>query len=196
MARALECEVSRLVAPRVLVGSSLGALVALELARTVRVDALVLIAAGFGIKVDPAVLEVIAADSPGLSERMARGVVADRSDRARIALIARDFAARGQAVMLHHMQVLAAHRPEPLAAPPATLVLAGTRDPGVPLADQAELAIRCGGLLVPIADAGHLPYLERTEETVSWIRRAAGFAELRAGCLPPRTVAATELKSA
>jgi pimeloyl-ACP methyl ester carboxylesterase len=181
MARALECEVSRLVAPRVLVGSSLGGLVALELARTVRVDALVLIAAGFGIKVNLDILEVIAADSPGLPERMARGIVADRGDRARIALIARDFAARGQAVLLRHMRVLAAHRPEPLASAPATLVLAGTRDPGVPLADQAELAIRCDGLLVPIADAGHLPYLERTEETVSWIRRAAGFAELRAG---------------
>lgn len=176
MVRVLEPEVSRLSAPRVLVGSSLGALVALELARTIQVDALVLIAAGFGIKVSQPVLDVIAADRPGLLERMARGVLADSTDHAHVDLVARDFAQRGQPVLLHHMQVLAAHRIEPLRDQPPTLVLAGTRDPGVPLTDHAELASRCGGLLVPIPHAGHLPYLERTEYTVSWIRRATLLA--------------------
>ena len=39
---------------------------------------------------------------------------------------------RGQPVLLRHMRVLAAHRPEPLPSPPPTLVLCGDRDPGVP----------------------------------------------------------------
>ena len=56
MAAALEDRVRRLSAGPVLVGSSLGALVAIELARRVRAAALVLIAAGFGIKVSRRVL--------------------------------------------------------------------------------------------------------------------------------------------
>jgi pimeloyl-ACP methyl ester carboxylesterase len=181
IASALERRVRELPEPRVLVGSSLGALVALELARIVPVDALVLISSGFGIKVSRAVLDRIAADRPGLLDEMAQGVVADRNDRAVIALIAEDFAARGQAVMLHHMQVLASHRPEPLPTPPPTLVLAGMRDPGVPLADHAELALRCRGLLVPIAGSGHLPYLERRGDTVRWIRNAIRIAAVLHG---------------
>jgi len=175
MAASLRPLVEALPRRRVVIGSSLGALVALELARRVRVDALVLIAAGFGIDVDPSVLARIAANPPGLFADMARGVVAAPGNEQVIDLIARDFEARGAAVLLSHMQVLAEHRPEPLADPPPTFVLWGTRDPGVPLAAHAELAVRCHGLLVPIARAGHLPYLERPEETVRWITTAGHF---------------------
>jgi pimeloyl-ACP methyl ester carboxylesterase len=179
MAAALEDRVRRLSAGPVLVGSSLGALVAIELARRVRAAALVLIAAGFGIKVNQRVLAAIAASPPGLLPELAGRLVADREDQASIDLIARDFAARGQPVLLRHMHVLAGHRPRPLAGPPPTLVLCGIDDPGVSLADHAELALRCGGLLAPIAAAGHLPYLERPDETVRWIK---GFARAAAHC--------------
>lgn len=172
MATVLEPLVRRLPQPLVLVGTSLGAMVALELVRTVTVDALVLIAAGFGINVHPSVLARIAADPPDLLREMANGVVADHDDASVTGLITRDFEARGQRVLLRHMHVLAAHRPRPLAEPPPTLVLCGMRDPGVTLDDHAELALRCSGLLVPIADAGHLPYLEQPRQTVRWIRRA------------------------
>jgi pimeloyl-ACP methyl ester carboxylesterase len=169
---ALEPEVGRAGERPVLVGSSLGAMVALALARSVRPRALVLIAAGFGIEVHPSVLARIAADPPGLIASMARGVVADPRDSAIVEVVERDFSARGQPVLLRHMQALAAHRPDLPPDLPPTLVLWGTRDPGVPLDAHAELAMRCSGALVPIAGAGHLPYLERPEDTVAWIRVA------------------------
>jgi pimeloyl-ACP methyl ester carboxylesterase len=169
MAASLRPLVQALPRPRVVVGSSLGALVALELARSVPVDALVLIAAGFGIDVNPSVLARIAANPPDLLAAMARGVLADPSREPLAELVARDFETRGAAVLLNHMRVLSEHRPKPLADPPRTLVLWGTEDPGVPLSAHVELALRCNGLLVPIAGAGHLPYLERPEETVRWI---------------------------
>jgi pimeloyl-ACP methyl ester carboxylesterase len=188
MAAALQPRIESLPRPRLLVGSSLGALVALELARRVSVDGLVLIAAGFGIKVHPSVLARIAGDPPGLLHEMARGVVADAHNVPAVELITRDYEARGQAVLLNHMTVLAGHRPEALAAPPPTVVVWGAEDPGVPLAAHVELTLRCRGLLVPIANAGHLPYLEQREETVRWIRWAGQLAASKASVV--------ELKSA
>jgi pimeloyl-ACP methyl ester carboxylesterase len=160
-------------APLVLVGSSLGAMVALELARTLQVHALVLVAAGFGIPVAQAVLDRIAAGGPDLLAQMARGIVAAPDDETLVAAIEADFAARGAPVLERHMRALAAHRPEPPAAPPPTVVLCGVHDPGVPLAAHAELALRCGGLLVPIPAAGHMPYFEQPEQTARWIAWAS-----------------------
>ena len=176
MADELRERIESLTRPRVLVGSSLGALVALELARRIEVDGLVLIAAGFGIKVHPAVLARIAADPPGLLKEMARGVVADPDNRPVTEVITRDHEARGSAVLLNHMTVLARYRPEALSDPPPTVVVWGTQDPGVPLAAHVELALRCRGLLVPVAGAGHLPYLEQPVQTVRWIRWAGRLA--------------------
>ena len=195
MADALQQRIESVSRPRVVVGSSLGALVALELARRLPVDGLVLIAAGLGIKVHPSVLARIAADPPGLLGEMARGVVADAANAPATELITRDYAARGQAVLLSHMTVLAGHRPEPLADPPPTVVIWGAQDPGVPLAAHVELALRCRGLLVPIAAAGHLPYLEQREETVRWIRWA-GRRAAREAAAPSPSTRKIELKSA
>lgn len=156
--------------PRVLVGASLGAMVALECARAGDVDGLVLIAAGFGITVGDEVLAWVAADPPDLLPKMARIGLADPDDAANVAVRQRDFATRGQPVLLRHLHALAAYRPEPLPDPPPTLVLWGEHDRGVPLADHAELAQRCRGVLAPIAGAGHAPFLERPAETVRWIR--------------------------
>jgi pimeloyl-ACP methyl ester carboxylesterase len=180
MATALEATVAALPRPRVVVGTSLGAMVALEVARRVEVDALALIAAGFGITVGASVLDWVASDPPDLMEKMARIGLADRSDRELAAVRLADFTTRGQPVLLNHLRALAAYRPEPLANPPATVVMWGERDHGVPLADHVELALRCHGVLVPIADAGHAPFLERPTQTVAWIRATAGRAALAA----------------
>jgi pimeloyl-ACP methyl ester carboxylesterase len=178
MCETLLGDIERMPRPLVLVGSSLGALVALELADRTPVDALVLIAAGFGIDVHPSVLKRIAANPPGLLRTMSRGVVADGAAESVTELVERDFETRGQAVLLRHMTVLAGHRPQPPADPPPTLVLWGSQDPGVPLTAHVELALQCRGVLVPVAQAGHLPYLEQPEVTVRWIRAASHLLEL------------------
>jgi pimeloyl-ACP methyl ester carboxylesterase len=174
MAAALEPAIAELPRPRAIVGTSLGAMVALELARRIEVDALVLVAAGFGISVADSVLDWVASDPPDLLEKMARIGLADRDDRELLAIRHADFAARGQPVLLNHLRALAAYRPEPLESPPPTVVIWGEFDRGVPLADHAELALRCEGVLVPIAGAGHAPFLERPAETAGWIQALCG----------------------
>jgi pimeloyl-ACP methyl ester carboxylesterase len=170
MAEAVAETVAALPRPRVLVGASLGAMVALECARDGQADGLVLIAAGFGIEVGDGVLEWVASNPPDLLAKMAAIGLANAEDEALVATRADDFAARGQPVLLHHLQALAAYRPEPLTGPPPTLVMWGERDRGVSLTDHAELARRCGGLLVPVEGAGHAPFLEQPEATVRWVR--------------------------
>jgi pimeloyl-ACP methyl ester carboxylesterase len=180
MALTVGATVTTLPRPRVLIGASLGAMVALEVARGLEVDALVLIAAGFGIAVEDAVIEWVASNPPDLLEKMARIGLADRHNRAQVATRLTDFSTRGQSVLLNHLRALATYHPEPLGHPPPTVVLWGEHDRGVPLADHAELALRCGGVLVPISGAGHAPFLERAAETVRWIRATAGRAALAA----------------
>jgi pimeloyl-ACP methyl ester carboxylesterase len=178
MAAVLAPAVAALARPRVLIGSSLGALIALELARDTHVDSLILVSAGFGIAVAPAVLEEIATADAGLLDRMARGIVANASDADLVAAVRHDFEGCPPKLLLHHMRVLAAHRPRPPADLPPTFVLWGMQDPGVPLAAHAELAARCGAPLLPIAGAGHVPYLEQPRATLDWIRTAVRWADV------------------
>ena len=173
MAALVEPEVSAAARPRVLIGTSLGAMVALELARRVELDALVLVAAGFGIAVADSVLEWVAANPPDLLEKMSRSGLADREDERVIAIRLEDFRRRGQPVLARHLAALGAYRPEPLDDPPPTLVIWGEHDRAVPRADHEELARRCGGELVTIAGAGHAPFLEQPEHVVAAIRRFA-----------------------
>ena len=173
MAATLSARVAALPEPRVLVGASLGAMVALEIARSVGVDALVLIAAGFGIETSDALIDWVAANGPDLFPKMARASIADRDNATLVETVTRDFEGRGQPVVLRHLQALRDYTPQPLSSPPPTLVLWGVHDHSVPLADHAELARQCAGVLVPIADAGHMPFFEQPRETVRWIRRAA-----------------------
>jgi pimeloyl-ACP methyl ester carboxylesterase len=173
MSAALAPRVRDLSSPLVLVGASLGAMVALELARTIHVDALVLIAAGFGIEVSDSLLQWIAGNPPDLLEKVAKASIAAPDDEAMVALVARDFASRGQPVLLRHLTALGRYRPQPLGAPPPTVVIWGVGDHSVPLADHVELALRCRGAVAPLSDAGHMPFLERPTETVRWIRTAA-----------------------
>ena len=178
MAAALAPQLRERSAHLVVVGASLGAMVALELSRTVRVDALVLIAAGFGIEVSDSLLNWIAANPPDLLEKVARASIADPEDEALVALLARDFASRGQPVLLRHLTALGSYRPQPLEAPPPTLVIWGEGDRSVPLADHVELARQCRGAVAPMGDAGHVPYLEQPAETVRWIRTATQLSYL------------------
>ena len=154
----------------VLVGASAGALVALEVARRRPVAALVLVAAGFGIEVGDAFLSWVREAPADLFPKMARASIADRSNASALAAAVADFEARGADVSYRHLCALRAYRPEPLPDPPPTAVLWGVLDHSVPLADHAELAAQCRGVLIPIPGAGHMPFLEQPEETVRWIR--------------------------
>ena len=179
MAEPMLAAIDPMARPRVIVGASLGAMVALEIARRVDVDALVLIAAGFGITVADRLIDWVRSNPPDLLEKMARAGLADPDDPQLVAIRRRDFAARGQPVLLAHLRALAAYRPQPLTEPPPTLVLWGEHDRGVPLADHAELALAMGGVLVPIAGAGHAPFLERPAETTRWVRAALRYRQPR-----------------
>jgi pimeloyl-ACP methyl ester carboxylesterase len=178
MAEELHEPVEALGKPRVLVGASLGAMVALELSRTVRVDALVLVAAGFGITVSDSLLAWVTAAPDDLFPKMAKASIAERDNPSLITMITEDFAARGQPVVLRHLQALSSYRPRRIPSPPRTLVLWGEHDHSVPLADHVELAMQCNGALVPIRRAGHMPFLEQPDETVRWIHLAARLAQL------------------
>jgi pimeloyl-ACP methyl ester carboxylesterase len=175
IAASVEPAIADVPRPRAIVGTSLGAMVALELARRIDVDALVLVAAGFGISVADSVLDWVASDPPELLERMARTRRSQRS-RARCDQKA-DLAARGQRVLVNHLRALATYRPQPLESPPPTVVIWGEFDRGVPLADHVQLALRCDGVLVPVAGAGHAPFLERPAETASWIQALCGATQ-------------------
>lgn len=186
MATALAPAMAAVPPPMVLTGASLGAMVALELARSVPVRALVLVAAGFGIVTSRSLLDWVAANPPDLFPKMAKASLARREDAEQIAAVAADFAARGQPVVLRHLTALSRYRPRPLQAPPPTLVIWGEHDRSVPLADHAELALRCRGVLAPVAGAAHKPYYEQPEVTISWIRWAERWAEA-AGADPAAT---------
>jgi pimeloyl-ACP methyl ester carboxylesterase len=178
MADALGPAVAELPRPRVLIGTSLGAMIALELARETPVDALILVSAGFGIAVNPKVFDQIGAADPEMFERMARGVVADADNPEVLAGARRDFEGCRPGLLLKHMRILAAHRPRSPQGLPPTFVLWGTQDPGVTLAAHAELALRCNAPLMPVGNAGHMPYLEQPSETLGWIRTAVFWSKL------------------
>ena len=170
MAEALLPEIRKLPEPRVLIGASLGAMVALEVARRLPVAGLVLLASGWGIAVGDSFLEWVREGPADLFAKMARTSVAERDDPERIAGAVRDFEARGQAVVARHLEALGEYRPAPFDRPPPTLVIWGEKDRSVPLADHAELALRMRGMLAPVAGAAHKPFYDQPEATVSRIR--------------------------
>jgi pimeloyl-ACP methyl ester carboxylesterase len=170
MAAALRERIEELEEPRVVVAASLGAMVALEVARSSHVDGLVLIAAGFGIEVSDALLRWVADGPPDLLYKVAKASLADRENRPLIEAYAEDLAARGTALLHRHLQALRSYGPKPLADPPPTVVVWGEHDHSVPLEDHVELALRCEGILVPVRDAGHAPFFERPQAVARWAR--------------------------
>jgi pimeloyl-ACP methyl ester carboxylesterase len=183
MAAGLEAAVAGLPRPRVLIGASMGAMVSLEIARNVEVDALVLLAAGFGIEVSDRLIEWMVHNPPGILEKMAKISLAEQGDRRKIEALVADYGAGGHERHIRQVHAMAAYQPDPLADPPPTLVLWGVLDSAVSLDAHIELALRCGGALVPIAGAAHDPFFEQPRETLRWIRRAAALAEVHVGSL-------------
>jgi pimeloyl-ACP methyl ester carboxylesterase len=174
--------VAALPLPRVLVGTSAGAMVALEIARSIEVQSLVLVAAGFGLTVSESALQWLADNPPGLHEKLARLCLADPSNADRVRTIVADYDALGQPLHLRQLRAVAKYVPTAPAEPPPTLVLWGVHDRAVPLADHLELALRYRAAVVPIPDAAHVPFLEQPELTLKWLR----FAAVLAGGSPPR----------
>ena len=176
MAAGLKGAIRELPRPRVLIGASMGAMVSLEVARDVEVDALVLIAAGFGIEVGDRLVDWMKRNPPGILEKMAKICIADSEDSAKIEALVADYEAGGHARHIRQVQAMAAYEPEALPDPPPTLVLWGVHDSAVLLEDHVRLALECRGALVPIADAAHVPYYEQPAATAHWIRQAAFLA--------------------
>jgi pimeloyl-ACP methyl ester carboxylesterase len=173
MADALVDQFAALLAPRVLIGASAGGMVALELARRVHVEALILVAAGFGIDVSERAFAWLMENPPDLHQKLARICLFDRTNQERLDLLVADYDACGQPAHVQHLEAIRRYRPEQLPDPPPTTVLWGVHDRAVPLADHVELALRCRGMLVPIPDSAHVPFLEQPEITLAWIRWAA-----------------------
>jgi pimeloyl-ACP methyl ester carboxylesterase len=175
MARSIEDRIAALPEPRVLAGASAGAMVALEVARRIPIQALVLLSAGWGIEVSDSALDWVRRNPPDLHRKLAKICLADRDNEERLRFIEADYDACTQPVHLRHLEALARHRPQSLTAPPPTLVLWGMADRAVPMADHLELARQCGGALVPIAGAAHVPYFEQPEAVAHWLRLAAAM---------------------
>ena len=178
IAEALQPEVARLARPRVLVGTSAGGMAALEIARTTALDALVFVAAGFGITVSDSALAWLVANPPDLHPKLARLCLHDRTDPDRQRRIVEDYEACGQPTHVRHLTALAAYRPEPLRDPPPALVVWGAHDRAVPFEDHVELARRMHGVLVPIADAAHVPFFEQPDAVAGWLGFAARLATM------------------
>ena len=176
MAQVLVGDVSDAGGPHVLIGASLGAMVALEIAKFVRPTVLVLLATGFGIEVSAKVIEWVRDAPEDLYVNMARASTNDRDDAAQVARIEADFLARTSSTLLQHLLARDAYQPEPMSDPPLTMVLWGEYDRSVPMADHVELARQCRGALVPIRDAGHMPFIEQPDQTVQWLRIAGSLA--------------------
>lgn len=143
----------------VLVGASLGAMVAVEIARRIKVAGMVLIAAGPGVKVSPDALASVKAPSPQALAAIAHaGVAAHRTDLH--AARETDFQRPEPDLLFRHLTALAAHQFTPLDEPPATVVVCGRQDRSVGLGAHLRLAEACHGALRPLGDVGHSAYLE------------------------------------
>jgi pimeloyl-ACP methyl ester carboxylesterase len=176
MAEGMIPAVAGLPAPRVLIGASMGAMVALEIARRLDVGALVLVAAGFGITVSDRLIDWMVRNPPDLWPKMAKICLGGRDDPELIDAIVADYVAGGHAEHIRDSTALKSYKPEPLDDPPPTIVLWGMEDPAVPRDDHVELALQCRGALIPLPGAAHVPFLQQPAVTLEWIRRAGALA--------------------
>lgn len=176
MAAGLEAQVAELSRPRVLIGASMGAMIALEIARRVEIDALVLIAAGWGIEVSDKLLAWMERNPPGILEKFSKICLSDPEDADKVAALVADYEAGGHERHIRQVKAMGAYEPQPLSDPPTTLVLWGVNDSAVPLEDHVRLAIECRGAVVPIADAAHVPFFEQPAATLPWFRLAGSLA--------------------
>ena len=157
--------------PRLVVAASLGEMVALELTKRVRVDALVLAAAGPGITVAPSLLDWLV-NGVDVLAKVAASSLWNPDDLPAYELAVADLESRGREQLCRHLSVLSEYRLETVPTVPTVIVAWGVHDRAVPLGDHVELATRLGGLLAPVQNAAHLPFLEEPAAFVAQVRRA------------------------
>jgi pimeloyl-ACP methyl ester carboxylesterase len=174
MADALEAAVRSMPAPRILVGNSLGALVALELAQRVPVAGLMLLAAGWRFPVSEELIRKVQTKGRTMFGETARRCVSPEHIEAVVA----DFASREDGTMSRHLRAIRDHQPRIDASvrQPVTLVLRGGLDRSVSLQDHVELTERTQGALVPLDSAAHMPFVDHCEEVIQWLERLRVFA--------------------
>lgn len=170
LAEAVGPLVAALPRPRVLVGSSLGGMVSLEVASRVDVDGLVIFAAGYGVEVADSTLDWVAANPPDLLPKMAKVGLSRGAAEELVRVRLDDFTACGSEVVLHHLTALRDYHPAQVTPKVPTIVVWGENDRSVPQAAHVELALRLGGVLVPLAGVGHSAFLEDPERSVAAIR--------------------------
>lgn len=178
MADALEAPVLHMPAPRILVGNSLGALVALELAQRVPVAGLMLLAAGWEFPVSEELIRRVDEKGRTAFAETARRCVSPGSSAEHLAAVIADFETREEGTMSRHLRAIRDHKPRIDASvrQPATLVLRGGLDRSVSLRDHIELTERTGGALVPVGSAAHMPFVDHREEVIRWLERLQAFA--------------------
>ena len=168
----LAAEVAGASEPPLLVGNSLGALVALELARRAPVAGLFLLAAGWEFPVADSVLTAAEGATPRTYARIADRCLAPTADPELLAAVEADFADREPGTLADHLVAIRDHhQPDPGPQAPPTMLIAGGRDRSVTMRDQVELAGRLGAMFVQIPESAHMPFVDHREEVALWLER-------------------------
>jgi pimeloyl-ACP methyl ester carboxylesterase len=177
MADWLEASVRSMPGPRILVGNSLGALVALELAQRVPVAGLMLLAAGWRFPVSEELIRKVDTKGRTMFRETARRCVSPESSPEHVEAVVADFASREDGTMSRHLRAIRDHEPriERGVPQPVTLVLRGGLDRSVSLQDHVELTERTQGALVPLDSAAHMPFVDHPEEVTQWLERLHAF---------------------
>ncbi|HWL67448.1 MAG TPA: alpha/beta fold hydrolase [Geminicoccus sp.] len=159
------------IARACLVGHSMGALVALELAlrQPARCVGLVLAGAAARMPVNPVLIEAALHDLPKAARMIATFAVAPTGRLAAPATPGIRLAGGGMAllaasrpgVLARDLRACDAARPEPVPLAMPALVVTGARDRMTPAARGAELAAALGAGLARIEGAGHMMMLEQ-----------------------------------
>jgi pimeloyl-ACP methyl ester carboxylesterase len=173
IADAIEESVRLMPAPRILVGNSLGALVALELAQRLPVAGLMLVAAGWEFPVAEELIQHVDTRGRAAFAESARRCVSPGAEPGHLSAVVADFESREQGTMSRHLRAIRDHQPriDHSVCQPTTIVLRGGLDRSVSLRDHLELAERTGGALVPLGSAAHMPFVDHSEEVIRWLER-------------------------
>ena len=169
----LEPSLLLLPAPRILVGNSLGAMVALEAAQRMPVAGLLLIAAGWEFPVSDELIRRVDTRGRLAFPESARRCVSPSGSAEQVSAVIADFESREDGTMSRHLRAIRDHQPwiDADVPQPTTLVLGGSHDRSVSLRDHIELAERTGGAFIPVRSAAHMPFVDHREEVTRWLER-------------------------
>ncbi|TQC50796.1 alpha/beta hydrolase [Rhodococcus sp. WS4] len=177
IADALETSILLMPVPRILVGNSLGALVALEIAQRVPVAGLMMLAAGWDFPVSDELIQRVDTGGRPVFAESARRCVSPGAPSEQCDAVIADFETREEGTMARHLRAIRDHQPRITSGPqPLTLVLRGGFDRSVSLRDHVELTERTGGALIPLGSAAHMPFVDHEEEVVRWLQRLQAAA--------------------